>query len=228
MAQIGYGYGSEYQLLRFLGHHRNELELALHKAGVPDGDFYWFDFDYADRDRILSGDSEICGLSFLEGRFDNYSEVKKEIKSYSWTFNSWQYWDAVFIVNNVVYFVEAKAHKDELKSGSKTHGGTNSDAIFAFMSKQFSCATDEWLKDYYQFANRISTVAMINKKGIQCKLVNIYFIDGYYDRERGINKDTSREEFEEEIEKELEALGLSKEEKDKYVIDLFIDANPHP
>ena len=26
MAQIGFGYGSEYQLLRYLGHHRQELE----------------------------------------------------------------------------------------------------------------------------------------------------------------------------------------------------------
>jgi hypothetical protein len=26
MAQMGLGYGSEYQLLRFLGHHREELE----------------------------------------------------------------------------------------------------------------------------------------------------------------------------------------------------------
>ena len=32
MAQIGYGYGSEFQLLRFLGHHRNLLEEAIRKA----------------------------------------------------------------------------------------------------------------------------------------------------------------------------------------------------
>lgn len=42
MAQIGYGYGSEFQLLRFLGHHRNLLEEAIRKViGDSDGSFYW-------------------------------------------------------------------------------------------------------------------------------------------------------------------------------------------
>lgn len=42
MAQIGYGYGSEFQLLRFLGHHRNVLEEAIRKViGDSDGSFYW-------------------------------------------------------------------------------------------------------------------------------------------------------------------------------------------
>lgn len=42
MAQIGYGYGSEIQLLRFLGHHRNVLEEAIRKViGDSDGSFYW-------------------------------------------------------------------------------------------------------------------------------------------------------------------------------------------
>ena len=29
MAEIGYGYGSEYQLMRFLGHHREELDKTI-------------------------------------------------------------------------------------------------------------------------------------------------------------------------------------------------------
>ena len=67
MTQIGYGYGSEFQLLRFLGHHRNDLEEAIRKAiGDSHGNFYWFDFDFADREKVISGDSEICGLSFLK------------------------------------------------------------------------------------------------------------------------------------------------------------------
>ena len=228
MAQIGYGYGSEFQLLRFLGHHRNLLEETIRKAiGDSGGSFYWFDFDFADREKIISGDNEMCGLSFLEKINPKISHICQEIKkSYSWNFDRWQYWDAVFMLNDVIYFVEAKAHKEELKSGNKKHGGTSSDAILGFMKSQFKCANDNWLKDYYQFANRLSTVSLLNNKGITCKLVNLYFVDGYYDREHGIIKDTTEDSFREEIKQELEKLGLNEQEKNKYVIDVFIDANP--
>ena len=227
MAQIGYGYGSEFQLLRYLGHHRNVLEEKLREAiGISDGDFYWFNFDFADREKIISGDSEMCGLSFLEKKIPNISNVCNEVKKYPWAFDRWQYWDAVFMLDKVLYFVEAKAHKDELKSGNKKHGGTHSKEILKFMKEQFKCANDKWLKDYYQFANRLSTISLLNSKGITCKLVNIYFIDGYYDRERGINKDTTEETFRKEINQELDELGLAPEEKAVYALDVFIDANP--
>lgn len=67
MAQIGYGYGSEFHLLRFLGHHRNELESVIVKAAKSKSkDFFWLDFDYADRNKVISGDAEMVGLSFLK------------------------------------------------------------------------------------------------------------------------------------------------------------------
>ena len=227
MAQIGYGYGSEFQLMRFLGHHRNLLEKTIRKfIGNTDGRFYWFDFDFADREKIISGDSEMCGLSFLEKEILKISDVCDVVKKYAWNFDRWQYWDAVFLLDGVIYFVEAKAHKEEIKSGNKKHGGTHSKEILDFMKSQFSCATEEWLKDYYQFANRLSTVSFLNRSGISCKLVNIYFVDGYYDREHSINKDTSEESFRAEINQELKTLGLDEEEKNRYVIDVFIDANP--
>ena len=226
MAQIGYGYGSEFQLLRFLGHHRNVLEETIRKTiGIYHGNFYWFDFDFADREKTISGDNEMCGLSFLEKLVPNISSVCQEIKTYPWNFDKWQYWDAVFILDNVLYFVEAKAHKDELKSGNKVHGGTHSKEILAFMKSQFNCANENWLRDYYQFANRLSTISFLNSKDVICKLVNLYFVDGYYDRERGINKDTKEDSFRNEIKQELKTLGIG-EEQNKYVIDVFIDANP--
>ena len=227
MAQIGYGYGSEFQLLRFLGHHRNLLESTLEDAlGVYDGEFYWFDFDFADRKKCVSGDSEMCGLSFLSDKIPEISTICNELKTLQWSFDRWQYWDAVFLLGNVVYFVEAKAYKDEMKSGNKINGGYHSEEILGFMKSQFECATKTWLEDYYQFANRLSTVSYLNSKGVSCKLVNIFFVDGYYDRERGINKDTSMEAFQEEISAELKTLGLDEQTKKKFVIDVFIDANP--
>ena len=183
MAQIGYGYGSEFQLMRFLGHHRNLLEETIRKTiGINDGSFYWFDFDFADREQMISGDSEMCGLSFLKKKIPEISRVCDKVKEYAWNFDRWQYWDAVFLLKGEIYFVEAKAHKDEIKSGNKKHGGSHSQEIFEFMKSQYEYATEEWLKDYYQFANRLSTVSLLNSSGISCKLVNIYFVDGYYDK----------------------------------------------
>lgn len=43
---------------------------------------------------------------------------------------------------------------------------TSSDAILDFMKSQFKCANEDWLKDYYQFANRLSTVSLLNNRGI--------------------------------------------------------------
>ena len=213
--------------MRFLGHHRNLLEETIRKTiGINDGSFYWFDFDFADREQMISGDSEMCGLSFLKKKIPEISRVCDKVKEYAWNFDRWQYWDAVFLLKGEIYFVEAKAHKDEIKSGNKKHGGSHSQEIFEFMKSQYEYATEEWLKDYYQFANRLSTVSLLNSSGISCKLVNIYFVDGYYDREHSINKDTSEDSFREEIDKELKTLGLNEKEKDKYVIDVFIDANP--
>lgn len=231
---MGYGYGSEWQLLRFLGHHRNRLENAIMKAvNVSTNDFYWFDFDFANRDKIITGDAEKAGLSFLSESDripkDKLDEVLKKIKEYNWTFARWQYWDAVFILDGTLYFVEAKAHTEELKSGNKEQGGTSTQAILNFMSEMFNnqcVVSEDWVKEYYQFANRISTVALLNSFGIKSKLLNIYFINGYYDREHNKKKDTLESQFKEEIEKELKKLNLTQEIKDKYAVDLFIDANP--
>ena len=114
MAQIGFGYGSEFQLLRFLGHHRLEFESII--AGViGPGVFNWEDFDYADPKTVISGDKELMGLSFLERLYPaQYPTVKAEYEKYKiYHRNAWQNWDAIFTHNNTLYLVEAKAHISE-------------------------------------------------------------------------------------------------------------------
>ncbi len=232
MAQMGYGYGSEFQLLRFLGHHRRLLESEIQKViGSTNQQFYWFDFDFADREMVISGDREMTGLSFLRRSSlipeEKLKIVEEIVRSYNWNFEQWQNWDAVFINNGIVYFVEAKAHKDEISSGDKTHGGSSSHAICEFMSKQFgTLVTEKWLRKYYQLANRLSTVKLLNDNGIPAKIVNIFFIDGYYDRNHQICKDTNLETYKDAIAKEDNELGIS-DVKDKYVVEVFIDANPN-
>ena len=60
MAEIGLGYGSEFQLMRFLGHHRNELNDLIHKATNTNELIEWLDFPYKDKKK--SGDGEWIGI----------------------------------------------------------------------------------------------------------------------------------------------------------------------
>ena len=44
MAEIALGYGSEYQLLRYLGHHRNFLDSKIKEATKNDSPIEWMDY----------------------------------------------------------------------------------------------------------------------------------------------------------------------------------------
>ena len=44
MAEIGLGYGSEFQLMRFLGHHRNYLNRIIQDSLKNEGVIEWLDF----------------------------------------------------------------------------------------------------------------------------------------------------------------------------------------
>lgn len=226
MAQIGKGYGSEWHLLRFLGHHRHLLENEI-KSQLDIGDcvFNWLDFDFGDRERVVSGDKELTGLGFLreQGSFPEYPT--------GWS--STQSWDAVVYINNTLYLVEAKAHTSEIYDKENNHGGKSRPVILDFMSKQiadFGCNVNvqesTWLGDYYQMANRLAVAAYLSNKNIPTKVLYIYFEDGYYmddENDRGATK----EDFLKEIAKEKETLGIDKDSNIKELLsEVFINANP--
>lgn len=239
MAQIGHGYGSEYQLLRFLGHHRIEFEDIISKV-IGKGEFYWEDFEYADPNKVISGDKELSGLSFLEKLFPiQYPAIKKEYDNYI-TKSDWQSWDAVFRHNDILYLVEAKAHKEELSSGKEEHGGKSKKEILRFFTEQLPelPVTETWLRNYYQLANRLATAALLNKHGIKTKVLYIYFVNGY--RKRIVEKvnrsekivetynlNAEREEFEKAIKDELGTLGIDHESVSSFLCSpVFINAEP--
>ena len=68
MAEIGYGYGREWHLMRFMARHRKCLERAIcEKLDDEESKFVWLDFDFANKtDSSITGDVEIKGLSFLQ------------------------------------------------------------------------------------------------------------------------------------------------------------------
>lgn len=244
MTQIGYGYGSEYQLLRFLGHHRQQLENIISKE-IGSGKFVWEDFEYANPEQVVSGDKELMGLGFLEKLFpEQYPSIQKAFEKYEINNNnSWQSWDAIFTHNGMLYLVEAKAHVNELSSGRTEHGGNSKEEILRFFKEQLHDfhvnVSRVWLQEYYQLANRLATASFLNKHGIKTKVLYIYFVNGYrkrvVERVNGkkeklfetVNKNASKEQFETAIEKEMKTLGIDHASVSSILAHpVFVNAEP--
>ena len=238
MAQIGFGYGSEFQLLRFLGHHRLEFESII--AGViGPGVFNWEDFDFADPKSVISGDKELMGLSFLERLYPvQYPAVKAEYEKYKiYHRDAWQNWDAIFTHNGTLYLVEAKAHISELSLGNKEHGDHSREEILRYFKEQLPelPVSRVWLQDYYQMANRLATAALLNKNGIKTKVLYVYFVNGYRKRvidhkERifeTVNLNATEEQFRIAIQDEMNALGISHDSVASLLAPpVFVNAEP--
>ena len=66
MAKMGFGYGSEWHLLRFLGRHRLFLnERISDEIGCTS--VTWLDFNF-DSSKLGGGDSELKGLEFIQNK----------------------------------------------------------------------------------------------------------------------------------------------------------------
>lgn len=219
MAEIGYGYGSEWHLMRFMARHRKLLEKAIRESigNVKKEDvFEWYDFLFGEKG--IASDSELKGLSFLEN--------SKNLDGYVSGWKTKQSWDAVFKLDDVIYLVEAKAHIDEL-SDNKPHGGESTEEIKGFICKNLeklniSINEDECLGKYYQLANRLATAAFLKNNGIDSRCIYIYFINGY-EKPNEI-KNASAEMFIDEINQEKDVLGLEGDHLEDLLYHVFIDA----
>lgn len=234
MVQIGYGYGSEFQLLRFMGRHRKKLEEIISNTIGIRGVFDWKDFEYSKPNVSITCDSELKGLSFLKNN-PKYNEVFEEYSKYIKQ-DAWQNWDAVFVLNEVTYLVEAKAYAKEIGPDNNVHGDSSYNNILQYMKDMLPQlnVSDVWMRRYYQLANRLATTALLNKHGIEAKTLCIYFVNGYRKREeerrkikdvKNGNKNTTIEEFKDAIDKELSELGISESMvSDLLTPPVFIDA----
>jgi len=232
MAEIGYGYGSEYQLMRFLGHHREELDKTIKEHIGVEGVIHWLDFEYTDK--TISGDLENKGLDFLSRiPFVSKEQLSSIIKEYhTYKINKidyWQSWDAIFYIEDCIYLVEAKAHVGELKSPRNTERKSEGE-ILRFMKEQLPNlpVCDVWLKEYYQLANRLATTALIRKHEVKAKTLCLFFENGYTDKyfKRG-DKNNTKEDFEDAIREEMKALGIEPDKvKDLLTKHVFINASP--
>jgi hypothetical protein len=179
MGKMGFGYGSEYHLLRYLGYHRNELNHAIEKetgGRIID----WLDFSFDARGRFPHLDAEWKGLEFLPG----FVDVKSAWTQFWPQTGNVPNWDAVGHLQLESHaefiLVEAKAHTSELLKdcGAREEGGLPMiRKAFAEIigANAFNSTPEIWLKKYYQFANRLATLHFLIQHNVPSHLVFIYF-----------------------------------------------------
>lgn len=119
MGTIGYGYGSEWHLLSYLGRHRDELNDCVKKETGAIA-VEWLDFPRRETNR--SADAEWKGLDFIDD-----VEVQKAWGSFWPQHSGIQNWDAVARLEvdgkREWLLVEAKAHprrRDRVRLSGQT------------------------------------------------------------------------------------------------------------
>jgi len=179
MAEMAMGYGSEFQLMRMLGHHRNYLDNLIKGATKCNLDPKWMDYPVnLKRDSL---DGELVGIEPFKG-LSNYKDIEKAWKDYWPQRGTSQNWDAVFIQESTYYFVEAKANEEE----AYQECGASSEESIKKITRAFekTCGNPQLAKEWinsncYQLANRLAFVHFCKMVGVDAKILYISFLNGY-------------------------------------------------
>jgi hypothetical protein len=235
MGKMGLGYGSEYQLLRFLGHHRQELNNLILKNTNINGNFEynmeWQDFPFS-KDNNGSFDDEYKGIDFLPEKLQK--KLSENWKKYWPQTGNIPNWDAILhcspIISNSTLsdqwiLIEAKGWlKEGIEDGT---GAKDKESIkkissaFEATQKRFNIKTkNDWLKKYYQLANRLAFINFLLDNGIQCSLLYIYFLNAW---PKNPDKNVlEKDSWKKIIHDEYLYLGISIQAK-KHISEIFVE-----
>ncbi len=146
-----------------------------------------------------SGAKEFVGLSWIEGKcrdqgdndwLRNHIDAEKvkiikdvccnnyEFARKNELWNRWQNWDAVCFVGDTLCLIEAKAYAKEMDHDGD--GGKSRDAINQLfidtLGVEYFADSDK--KNCYQLMNRIARAKLLYDRGINVKLIYIFFENG--------------------------------------------------
>lgn len=215
MGKIGYGYGSEWHLLRFLGYHRKYFSKKI--LSITGGNrIDWMDHNFSKELRLFGLDRELIGLEFIKDE-----KILEQWRSYWPQSGKSQHWDAIgkifFDDHEEWLLVEAKGHIDELKSKCGAKKPESKQKIQAALEKTIrnvgnsSAQVEKWLEPYYQYANRLATINFLlnecNPK-VPARLLFIYF---YGDKRENYDCPQNREEWLPSINNIYSHLEINKE-----------------
>ena len=220
MGKLGYGYGSEFHLLRWMGRHRAEFDKRVCEA-LNVTDVKWFDFKF-DRKREIP-DRELIGLEFIKHEFvKKYPFVKndsrfeaayKDYRKYWPQKGNQMNWDVVGITGETFILCEAKARIGEIEKKHKDDDTSDSAQkrikAFEFAKREIGVcgSANDWFHNFYQMANRLYILALLKHRNIRAMLLNIYFCG---DCVRGRHCPKDAEEWRSTIiNEEYEKLGIA-------------------
>lgn len=176
MGRMGPGYGSEWQLMAYLGRRRHELS-ALIEVATGARVIRWLDFPASDKPGLGRRIQEWKGLDFIDD-----AAVKAEWAAFWPQHAGVPNWDAVARVEagprREWLLIEAKAHLGEIRSdcGAKTAGLETITRALARTRERLAVPADrDWLKGHYQFCNRIAVAEFLEEHGIGARLLFVYF-----------------------------------------------------
>lgn len=183
MSRIGFGYGSEWHLMHYLGRHRTALEQAvLGKTGGTR--IQWLDCPPCAAGPPV--DSEWQRLDFLcsleASRLADYSSLLSKWDGF-WPRRA-QCWDAVGVLHTESghewILVEAKAHTKEMETSDGCGAGDRSlrriqEALSKVRSDLGVDDTGTWTGKYYQYTNRLAALWFLLANQVPARLVYIYF-----------------------------------------------------
>ena len=220
MAEMALGYGSEYQMLRYLGHHRKYLDQQIMEQTGSNSPIIWEDFPNDHKRDSLDG--EWTGISFLQNRED-YKEIQDGWKRFWPSSGRAQSWDGIFWQDGILYLVEAKAHVKEMEQECMAGDQSKEQILKAFIETtgRNPNQAQKWLdSNHYQLANRLAFIHFCNKVGIKAKLCYIMFINGYL---ANVTKNVdSIDKFKEAWENECKALDLTPKQLNS-ITTVYID-----
>jgi len=183
VSRIGYGYGSEWHLLRWLGYHRAELGHRVAEAIGAD-DLDWLDLATgADATDPFEMDLEWVNVDFIPDVAHPARVAWRETWPRAWG-RVGPHWDAVGVATAAGarewIFVEAKANAAEVTTNASTTMAPASrhkiEAAFAAAAPSFGVTdTSSWFRGGYQLANRLCALDVLNRNGAPARLVLIYF-----------------------------------------------------
>lgn len=230
MGKIGYGYGSEWHLLRYLGYHRDYLQDAILQV-TGGNQVNWLDFRFSSVNQALHHDQEWQGIEFLHDL-----DVQKKWGNFWPQTGNPPNWDAVGKMasneGDQWLLIEAKAHLEEIHSScAATHPKSREMINSALLASQASFASkvpiSQWLSPYYQFCNRLSVLHFLLREcepPIPAHVVFIYF---YGDKNGSQNCPQIAEEWNSVIQNMYDAVGLDKNsELLQRVHRVFLPVNP--
>lgn len=180
MSIMGYGYGSEYQLMRYLGHHRSYLDGQIQQVTGSKSPIRWFDYPVIKN--AFPQDGELKNIDCFKNE-SFYTDIQSKWKKFWPQRGNSHNWDGVFCQDDYWYFVEAKAHIAEAHQkcfAKEGYGKAKILQAFTSTCDGNKVMANQWIEsDCYQLANRLAFIYFCKSNNINAKLCLICFVSGY-------------------------------------------------